>query len=505
MIHSYISRSFASLLLVLVCLSAAQAQQGNFSLYHQTPFLTNPAMIGTVEDARIFANYRNQAVSAGENFQTSMISGYVPVQLGHHRLGLGAAFINDRSSDIVQTNGGMLGLAYSIQVFKRSSLSMGFQGGYFQRSLGFNFTTDQQYVDGSFDPGADNGESLINRTTAFMSGSGGLHWQWKDVNGQLKAFAGASIFNFNQPNASFITDGQDQVPVSWKFTAGYRAFSQGRFSLMPSLRYVQEAQNSFWNAGTWLGYQMNRERQQQLAFGMWYNTNQAGVLSLEYQQDNLSIATSYDLPVSNELNTALQTGIFEISMSLRIRKAKQPETPVVVEESALVEEVVEEEVMEEEVEESPQAEPVKPASLEKLQGSPMELATGNLPQVNRKMQLAEKDQLSLEKNVRFEFQTAELDQPSKEFLDQIAGIMQQNDWLKVELIGHTCNVGTEERNQELSLQRAREVQSYLMQQGLTAERFIIKGSGETIPIASNATEEGRSANRRVEFKIIENK
>lgn len=506
MIHQHIRQSFAVILFLMVCTSATWAQQGNFSLYHQTPFLTNPAMIGTVEDARIFANYRNQTVSAGESFQTSMLSGYVPIRVGHHRLGVGAAFLNDRSSDIVQTNSGMLGLAYSIQVFPRSSLSMGFQGGFFQRSLGFNFTTDQQYVDGVFDPNAGTGETLINNTTSYLSGSGGLHWQWKGTDGQLRAFAGASIFNFNQPNASFITDGQDQVPLSWKLTAGYRAYGQGRFSVMPTLRYVQEAQNSFWNAGSWLGYQMNRERQQQVALGLWYNTNQAGVVSLEYQQENLSLAASYDQPVSNELNTALQTGIFEISISLRIRKIRQPESPV-VEKEPKKEIKIEEKVMEK-VEEELESEPVpltKPASVEKLDNRPMEMPSANLAKVEKKMQLAEKDKLSLEKTVRFEFQTAQLDQSSKQFLDQIAEIMQSNEWLKVELIGHTCNVGTEERNKALSIERAKVVQQFLLQKNVDSARILISGAGETQPITENTTEEGRSINRRVEFRIIENK
>lgn len=316
MITQYIRQIFALLLLSLVSLTAVLGQHGDFSLYHQTPFLTNPAMIGSVEDARVFANFRNQTIAAGEHFQTSLLSGYMPVRIGNHRLGLGGAFLNDRSSDIVQTNGGMLGLAYSIQLFPRSSLSMGFQGGFFQRSLGFDFTTDQQYVDGVFDPNASSGEPVINRTVGFMSGSGGLHWQWKDEHGQLKAFAGASIFNFNQPNASFITDGEDDVPLSWKFTAGYRAYRQGRISVMPTLRVVQSVGNNFWNVGSWVDYRLNGERQQQVALGLWYNTNRAGVLSLEYQQENLSIATSYDLPLSD----VQQTGIFEISMSLRIRK-----------------------------------------------------------------------------------------------------------------------------------------------------------------------------------------
>jgi hypothetical protein len=91
--------------------------------------------------------------------------------------------------------------------------------------------------------------------------------------------------------------------------------------VLPTLRVVQSVGNNFWNAGSWLGYQLNRERQQQVSLGLWYNTNRMGVFSLEYQQENLSIATSYDVPMSE----VQQTGIFEISMSLRIRKVSTPE------------------------------------------------------------------------------------------------------------------------------------------------------------------------------------
>jgi hypothetical protein len=58
---------------------------------------------------------------------------------------------------------------------------------------------------------------------------------------------------------------------------------------------------------------MNQESAQQLALGLWYNTNKAGVVSLEYNQANLTLAASYDMPISSALNTAQQTGIFELA------------------------------------------------------------------------------------------------------------------------------------------------------------------------------------------------
>ncbi|MEK6481854.1 OmpA family protein [Catalinimonas sp. 4WD22] len=184
----------------------------------------------------------------------------------------------------------------------------------------------------------------------------------------------------------------------------------------------------------------------------------------------------------------------------------QPESPIVVDKDSKKEIEIEEKEMEK-IEEELDPEPVpltKPASVEKLDNRPMEMSSANLPKVEKKMQLAEKDKLNLEKTVRFEFQTAELDQSSKQFLNQIAEIMRSNEWLKVELIGHTCNVGTEERNKALSIERAKVVQQFLLQKNVDSSRILISGAGETQPITENTTEEGRSINRRVEFRIIEN-
>ena len=73
---------------------------------------------------------------------------------------------------------------------------------------------------------------------------------------------------------------------------------------------------------------------------------------------------------------------------------------------------------------------------------------------------------------------------------------------RVEIGGHTDNVGADGFNKRLSEQRAKAVKDYLMQNGIDAKRLIIRGYGKSKPIASNKTEEGRQKNRRVEFKFI---
>ena len=75
------------------------------------------------------------------------------------------------------------------------------------------------------------------------------------------------------------------------------------------------------------------------------------------------------------------------------------------------------------------------------------------------------------------------------------------DWgdVKVEVAGHTDSVGTEEYNMGLSLRRAEAVRQYLVGKGIAADRLIVRGYGESRPVADNATAEGRFQNRRVEL------
>jgi len=70
--------------------------------------------------------------------------------------------------------------------------------------------------------------------------------------------------------------------------------------------------------------------------------------------------------------------------------------------------------------------------------------------------------------------------------------------------GHTDSYGTEEYNMGLSVRRARAVADYLVAGGIDRSRLRVEGYGETQPVASNDTEDGRAQNRRVELSVISN-
>ena len=79
--------------------------------------------------------------------------------------------------------------------------------------------------------------------------------------------------------------------------------------------------------------------------------------------------------------------------------------------------------------------------------------------------------------------------------------MTQNPRLVIEIGGHTDNEGSDTHNMTLSLNRAKEVYDYLITNGIVADKLSYKGYGETMPIESNNTPEGRANNRRTEFKV----
>lgn len=107
------------------------------------------------------------------------------------------------------------------------------------------------------------------------------------------------------------------------------------------------------------------------------------------------------------------------------------------------------------------------------------------------------------KNVFFQTGKSALLEVSIVELDKLVEMMQKNKTMRIELGGHTDNVGNEAANQKLSEQRAKAVYDYLVKQGVAADRLTYKGYGQTKPVADNSTAEGRRENRRTEFTIIE--
>ena len=106
------------------------------------------------------------------------------------------------------------------------------------------------------------------------------------------------------------------------------------------------------------------------------------------------------------------------------------------------------------------------------------------------------------KNVFFETGLSALRKDSYPALNELVDALKSKTSLCIEIAGHTDNVGTPESNKKLSEDRAKALRDYIIKHGIDFKRVVAKGYGETQPVASNETPEGRQQNRRTEVRII---
>ncbi len=110
--------------------------------------------------------------------------------------------------------------------------------------------------------------------------------------------------------------------------------------------------------------------------------------------------------------------------------------------------------------------------------------------------------LNMPSNVTFAVDSSAIEPGFQTTLGSVADTLSQYEKSYVDVFGHTDSTGSDAYNQALSERRANSVANFLANSGVLRERIATQGYGESQPIATNSTEEGRAANRRVEIKIV---
>lgn len=110
--------------------------------------------------------------------------------------------------------------------------------------------------------------------------------------------------------------------------------------------------------------------------------------------------------------------------------------------------------------------------------------------------------LNMPGNITFATNSADINASFYPVLNSVALVLKEFDKTVVDVAGHADSTGSDQLNLELSQRRAASVTSYLSNQGINAQRLIAVGYGESRPIASNDTQEGRAQNRRVEITLV---
>jgi outer membrane protein OmpA-like peptidoglycan-associated protein/outer membrane protein assembly factor BamB len=132
-----------------------------------------------------------------------------------------------------------------------------------------------------------------------------------------------------------------------------------------------------------------------------------------------------------------------------------------------------------------------------------EILTGNEDDKEIRLDKIEKNKTFVIDNINFEFNKAYLKKESMNLVERVLRIMKENQKLKLEVRGHTDNIGDPAYNQKLSERRADAVAEYLIKNGISPERIKSKGLGETKPLVPNTSEKNRAKNRRTEFTFVD--
>ena len=493
------------------------AQYFQYSQYNFTPQRINPAQVSTSDYATVSFDYRNQATGGDFHLNSNIINASYPLisRNGTHWSGIGLSMMDDRSSQasIFNTQEIALSYAITIAVAKGQTLSFGAKGLYQTRKFNFDglYTSSQYIPDRGFDESISNGEDLNDVVNNFFTFSAGLYYQRIDRAGDKIAYWGVSFFDFNKPEDSFL-ESTSYLNSTGVASLGFRLYHQGNISFLPELLYTRSGNRNVLNVGGITKYEIKPYPNQvsvHVDVITKYVIGRSGIIGLQFHQEKFSIGISYDFPlfVTNVANTSA----FEVGLEFRklvLPKGKKARQQQLKKNQTLakrnpitnykVKSIVKIPVP---VKDSLKLNPIpdkEDLSSRLKQKQDSITASANAGNIVHEPLILEKATL----HFNFEFNSAVLDEEATAYLKDLAKALIDNPELKIKLIGHTDNVGSEKFNLKLSAYRALTLKDYLVGNGVDEKRITSDGKGMSEPLNNNQTPEDRSKNRRVELTIL---
>ncbi len=316
----------------------SKAQDIHFSQFYSAPLLLNPALTGNTNgNARIGLIFRSQYASLapyttiGASYDMSVLG----CQLRNDHAGVGLAVYNDRSGDGGLNNiTGLISAAFhkGLDSESRYFISLGGQAGFTQKSIDFTrLRFASQIINDTFDPTLANGESIENNIFSYFDFiGGGLLSAAPSAN--VNFYVGGSFHHFTKPIETYlvpeVADNPDILNLPSRLTVhGGGSFFLGEtLSLSPSVLYMQQGSARQINYGAALGFHFNRNSNygngSALYVGAWNRWNDALIITVGIDYNDLNFGFSYDVNISN-LNVATQSqGAVELSLGYRFKTSE---------------------------------------------------------------------------------------------------------------------------------------------------------------------------------------
>lgn len=321
----------AALCLSLCYAGKLSAQDLHFSQFWETPLLRNPSLLGMAKgDYEATALYREQWKSVGNAFSTALLHAQIrrPVRLGNSDnedyITFGLAAYTDKSGSIgLRSTAVYPAIAYNKRLGgeHQSYLSLGFTGGYLQRSFDASkMTVDNQWVNGGFMASSPLQENIPNpKIQTWDLGVGMTYSTAFGIENQHGLRVGIAAFNLTRPRWNFQ---QDEPPVHratrWNANAGAVLKAGENWRFEPQINFMWQGKATELLAGGLVNWMHPAGRYDNNSFslgaGIFYRYQDALVPVVRLNYRAFTLTTSYDITVSHlKAATALRGG-YEVSL-----------------------------------------------------------------------------------------------------------------------------------------------------------------------------------------------
>jgi len=324
----------------IVCLCAlfgtvsTYAQDIHFSQFYNSPLTLNPALTGKMNGVFRFAlNYRNQwfTLSNGQTpFATYAGSFDAPIHFRKDALGVGLVVVNDQSGEGRLNNTMVLGsVAYHFGIGEsgKHSISLGVQGGYNQKRLDMGellFYNQFDPATNTFNSNLPFNENIPDDTKAFFDLNAGVVGNSK-ITDKVNVYAGFSAFHLTQPKESFLTSGDESLPLRYVVNAGAEYTFHKRVALLPSMIYMRQRKSDELNLGAAFVFKLTETDNTHFYLGGYYrmlpssksngsNLSDAFITYTAFEYKNFKAAFSFDATLSDLKYSPKAVGAFEVSL-----------------------------------------------------------------------------------------------------------------------------------------------------------------------------------------------
>ena len=510
-----------SILISLFSIVGYSQQLPLSNLYQNNAYMVNPALAGIKGCTQFYINHRRQWTGFEGAPVTSFISGDGEIA---KNMGIGVKLTNDQAN-LINKVYGLGSFAYSVNLTSQSKLSLGVSAGFFQNSINLN----NAVIEDESEEIVSNYSGLTYETDLGIAYSSD------------KMTIGVAIPRFIESKTNISSP---SFSTGYTLTRHALIYANYIFNINDNVNFKPSILLR-WLPSIDVQYDLNTDFvfKDKFMVGLGYRKEEGILLRAgALLNDRYSFNYAYEFFPTNI--TSYSGGSHEIQLGIKLcKKEKKISFPVFAEEYREGEVKEQEESIQKDykllIKEDHAAEKLTFHNLKDFEEYLQSIEKENSDSVAklRKEMVENKDQRNFQitiKPVKWEVHKEKKEKHESHFsaisetvsqkdfnlivgfdlnsdvisgesfseLDKIAKVLREHPALKIEIIGHSCDLGDKEINTTISILRAEKIRKYLLDKGATDDQMFTKGVLDVKPIYPNTSEENRRKNRRVDFKLI---